>query len=751
MSHRDPHSHSYDDHDHYHDEPDHSDSNSAATDELDESEEDDECPLCMEPFDATDREFTPCKCGYKICLWCWHNLNNIYTSSTSSSTSASSLLSSSPADRPPLAGRCPACRQPYQYPEMTFNAAALQSSLTAKQQKKAHRDKHKRDKSNTHTVSSSAASATSSTSSAAASSASDAHSKSTSDNNTRVLQRNLMYVANLPASVAKEELLEDKRYFGKFGKIVKIAITRKGGGSGGGGGSSASGGSYSAYVTFKRAADCALALQLCHHTLLQGQIVKCMYGTTKYCPFWLRSVPCTMNRCGYLHALASAEDVVGKEELQAMEKKGDGEKPIPFPLQTTITEALAAAKAHKSVQPADETDLSSSSTSSSSSSSSSFSASAPTSSATTNPPASVWKLPVAPPISASSSATAASSFATGAASSTTSSSSSAAAAASSLRPYVSILAQSQNATQSPSSTGAASVLPSSSVTNEIIRIVPSYLKDKFTASNTPSSTSQQSNATTLSSSATAASSGRRKGGSTSSTATASPALSPVSTASGSSVTASPSMSRSTSKASSASSRASSPILSPLLTPADSITAALSHSPPPAAPHSARSVVSPLPPAALSPAASVTSIASYTSSTSEQPQHSQPVSAVPAAAEYQFDFVLYSQFDFSSFFSTYAANDPLFSWLCTPSHAAVHPFARARLPQQQPRSESRFDFARHTTEDEDKLHGDGGGDEAGVEGGIVGKQADSAWNEQKVDPAAAQGAAVIQQVGGRRTR
>ena len=737
MSHRE--AHSYDEHEHYHDEPDHSDSNSAATDELEEEEEDDECPLCMEPFDATDREFAPCKCGYKICLWCWDNLNNIYTNtSSSSSSSTSSLLSSSSADRPPLAGRCPACRQPYQYPEMTFNAAALQSSLTAKQQKKAHRDKHKRDKSTAHT----AASSTSSTaaSSVSAASTADAHSRSSSDNSTRVLQRNLMYVANLPAAIAKEELLEDKRYFGKFGKITKIAITRKSGTN------STAGGSYSAYVTFKRAADCAVALQLCHHTLLQGQVVKCMYGTTKYCPFWLRSVPCTMNRCGYLHALASPEDVVGKEELQAMERKGDNEKPVPFPLQTTVTEALAAAKAYKSVQPAEDNDLSSTSAASSSTATTS------TSSTVVTPPASVWKLPVAPSITASSSATSASSSTAAAASSGSASSSSLSTAGGSLRPYVSILAQSQNAIQSPSSTVAASI-PASSVTNEIIRIVPSYLKDKFTPTATPSTPSQLTS--------TAAPSGRRKGGSTSSTATAtaSPALSPVSTAS---ITASPTMSRSTSKASSASSRASSPIPSPLLQPVDANASSLSHSPPPPAPHSARSVVSPLPPAALSPTTSVASLASSTFSEQQQPQpqplpqssqqSSQPAVGVPSADEYQFDFLLYSQFDFSSFFSSYAANEPLFSWLCTPSHTAVHPFARARLSQQ--RSESRFEFARAGREGgEEESHREVDSKEAGKSGvdAAMSKQADSAWNEQKVDPAGGQGAVTIQQVSGRRAR
>jgi tetratricopeptide (TPR) repeat protein len=48
-----------------------------------------DCPLCCEPFDATDLAFTPCPCGYKVCIWCYHRLK---------------------AEK----DQCPACRQQYQ-------------------------------------------------------------------------------------------------------------------------------------------------------------------------------------------------------------------------------------------------------------------------------------------------------------------------------------------------------------------------------------------------------------------------------------------------------------------------------------------------------------------------------------------------------------------------------------------------------------------------------------------------------------
>ena len=50
---------------------------------------DEDCPLCCEPFDATDLAFTPCPCGYKVCVWCYHRLKD------------------------DTDGQCPACRQQY--------------------------------------------------------------------------------------------------------------------------------------------------------------------------------------------------------------------------------------------------------------------------------------------------------------------------------------------------------------------------------------------------------------------------------------------------------------------------------------------------------------------------------------------------------------------------------------------------------------------------------------------------------------
>jgi hypothetical protein len=44
-------------------------------DQFVDDEEDECCPLCVEEFDLSDRNFRPCPCGYQVCSpvhWCSH-------------------------------------------------------------------------------------------------------------------------------------------------------------------------------------------------------------------------------------------------------------------------------------------------------------------------------------------------------------------------------------------------------------------------------------------------------------------------------------------------------------------------------------------------------------------------------------------------------------------------------------------------------------------------------------------------------
>lgn len=68
------------------------------SDSSDGSKEESTCPLCVEEMDLSDKNFLPCPCGYRVCMWCWHHI------------------------RENLNGLCPACRTPYNADPHAFSA-----------------------------------------------------------------------------------------------------------------------------------------------------------------------------------------------------------------------------------------------------------------------------------------------------------------------------------------------------------------------------------------------------------------------------------------------------------------------------------------------------------------------------------------------------------------------------------------------------------------------------------------------------
>ena len=62
----------------------------------------DECPLCLEEIDITDKYFKPCPCGYQICRFCWNHIKN------------------------DLNSLCPACRRCYDDDLVEFKAVSAE-------------------------------------------------------------------------------------------------------------------------------------------------------------------------------------------------------------------------------------------------------------------------------------------------------------------------------------------------------------------------------------------------------------------------------------------------------------------------------------------------------------------------------------------------------------------------------------------------------------------------------------------------
>jgi len=224
------------------------------------------CPLCTEELDITERNFRPCPCGYQLCLWCWNDVKE------------------------KLAGKCPACRRKYDDSKIQFMApdlGKLQRQSSAPQAKRK-RSRQPLDGPAGRT---------------------DLSGIPLAD--VRVIDRFLVYAVGLAPSVAKEATLRDANHFGKYGRIVKLRISDPPSAS------SRRKKPPAAYIYYGDQRDAETAVHHADGIEYDGMVMRVTFGTTKYCDAYQKGVPCTKNRCTYLHELANPADCLTKYELAA--------------------------------------------------------------------------------------------------------------------------------------------------------------------------------------------------------------------------------------------------------------------------------------------------------------------------------------------------------------------------------------------------------------------------------------------------
>lgn len=225
-------------------------------------------------------------------MWCWHHI------------------------RGNLNGLCPACRTPYNADPHAFAAVDRQDLVKKNKEKQK---KEKQDKKIDVPVTASirpapvggvkpslngSSPATTTTATASAVDRKSLH-------NFRVVQRNLVYVIGLPASlVPNDEVLRKPEFFGQYGKIGKIVVHRNSA-------HSAAHNTVSAYVTFNHKEDAKAAIQaIDSHWIDNIYLLRASFGTTKYCNNFVRGIACNNNECVYLHEIGDDEDRFTKEEIQ---------------------------------------------------------------------------------------------------------------------------------------------------------------------------------------------------------------------------------------------------------------------------------------------------------------------------------------------------------------------------------------------------------------------------------------------------
>ncbi|KAM6520539.1 transcriptional repressor general negative regulator of transcription subunit 4, variant 2 [Fusarium solani] len=253
-------------------------------------EEEDTCPLCIEEFDLSDRNFRPCPCGYQVCQFCFNNIKNN------------------------MNGLCPACRRPYdektiQWKVVTqeeyvaarrsglatltsdYRVAEFRANIQKNQKKRAQEQRQK-----------------------------EVQKREAEKENrknligVRVVQKNLVYITGLAPTVREDELLKTLRkpeFFGQYGNIQKISISNR----------KSSDGQHQSlgiYVTFERPEEATRCIQAVHGSQNGDRILKAQHGTTKYCSAWLKNEKCGNPGCMFLHEQGDEEDSYSRQDLSSM-------------------------------------------------------------------------------------------------------------------------------------------------------------------------------------------------------------------------------------------------------------------------------------------------------------------------------------------------------------------------------------------------------------------------------------------------
>ncbi|KAJ8062840.1 hypothetical protein OCU04_008095 [Sclerotinia nivalis] len=260
-------------------------------------EDEDTCPLCVEEFDLSDKNFQPCPCGYQICQFCFNNIKNN------------------------INGLCPACRRPYDEKTIKWKVVTPEevAQFKANVQKNAKKKAEIRQK--------------------------EAQKREVESLNRkhlaglRVVQKNLVYVVGLSPSIREDELLQTLRgekYFGQYGKIIKIVVSKSKQNE-----SAQNVGSLGVYVTFASKLDAERCITAVNGSSNGDRILRAQLGTTKYCSAYLRNEVCTNKQCMFLHEPGDNDDSYSRQDLSSINSV-NSQRPLPPKASSSRTQAQAA-------------------------------------------------------------------------------------------------------------------------------------------------------------------------------------------------------------------------------------------------------------------------------------------------------------------------------------------------------------------------------------------------------------------------
>lgn len=147
---------------------------------------------------------------------------------------------------------------------------------------------------------------------------------------TRVIQKNLVYVIGIPIKYSNPSVLSSPEFFGQFGKIKKLVVkgyestaavpintvSKPVSSSSSSLTSSLTSSptsnssqniqvtdskTISCYITYESPYSAVKCISLLDESLFDQKTIRCTFGTTKYCSFYLKNKICINDECMYLH------------------------------------------------------------------------------------------------------------------------------------------------------------------------------------------------------------------------------------------------------------------------------------------------------------------------------------------------------------------------------------------------------------------------------------------------------------------
>ena len=169
--------------------------------------------------------------------------------------------------------------------------------------------------------------------------------------NISIILKNRIYIIGLSSAIANKEILNKYEYLGQYGNIIQIVVNNNKAYNQ----NSPHGPSYSAYVTFSKPSEASIAILSLDDTIIDNHLIRAIFGTTKYCSYFLKGIQCNNKDCLFLHEKADENDIIKRGDLNTNKmifaREMDYAKKLADIYNPDVKRKIMASKKGKTVFP----------------------------------------------------------------------------------------------------------------------------------------------------------------------------------------------------------------------------------------------------------------------------------------------------------------------------------------------------------------------------------------------------------------